>query len=198
MPKFFAAVISSAILLGCGWSETGTTSQQLPVAQVEQAPVASQSQATTTSTSSTSSTTTTVPLEVQLANVDFAALRELHIAEARAKHGPCGEWYETAIDADWPAEDWPRLSRIMYRESRCTIDAWNGRVPADQWKPNSNMGCPDAGLVQINCIHRDSFTQLGWSWPADAFNPILNLHFAAMLYDGGKGCKHWRWLDCSR
>lgn len=197
MRKFVIAVISSTSLLGCAWSEAGTTSQQLPAAKVEQAPVASQPQ-TTTSTSSTSTTTTTVPIETQLAQVDFAGLRELEVAAARDKYGPCGEWYELAIDADWPAEDWPRLSRIMYRESRCTVDAWNGRMPAAQWQPNANMGCPDAGLVQINCIHRDSFTQLGWQWPADAFNPILNLHFAAMLYDNGKGCKHWAWLDCSR
>lgn len=162
----------------------------LPATVVEQSPAANQPRATTTTTS----TTTSVPIEVLVAGVDFAGLEQWRIDLARAEHGRCGEWYELALEADWSPEDWPQLSRIMWRESRCTPTAWNGRVPAADWQPGS--GCPDAGLVQINCVHRQSFTELGWQWPQDAFDPLLNLHFAAMLYDHGRGCKHWAWLDC--
>lgn len=196
MRKIVAAIISVAFLLGCSWSETRDTAPQLPVVTVHQAPVGGVSQTTSTTTSSTTSTTTSMPLEVVLSTVNFEALAQLQISQAREIYGACGEWYETAIAAGWPAADWPRLSRIMFRESRCTVTAWNGRVPAEQWQPNAGMGCPDAGLVQINCVHHDGFTQMGWQWPTDAFNPERNLAYAALLWDNGNGCKHWAWLDC--
>lgn len=40
-------------------------------------------------------------------------------------HGVCGEWRDLALEVGWPAEEWPWVNRIMFRESRCTPDAYN-------------------------------------------------------------------------
>ena len=50
---------------------------------------------------------------------------------------PCQEWVPEAIAAGWPADRdvIETLMSIIWRESRCQPDAWNGR---------------DAGLTQIN------------------------------------------------
>jgi hypothetical protein len=67
------------------------------------------------------------------------------------------------------------LDRVIYRESRCLPDAWNGH---------------DAGLTQINQIHREFVAVMGWSWPGDMFNAELNLRFALKLWQGS-GWRPW-------
>ena len=57
----------------------------------------------------------------------------------------------------------------MWRESRCTTDAWNGH---------------DAGLTQINQIHTKWLSQMGYSHPDDMFDPEKNLSFAYSLWNG--------------
>ena len=97
--------------------------------------------------------TTTIP---NLDNVDWVVLAEMYaseqeamrtdyIDEQRMLHGQCGEWHDLAISVGWSESDWPILSRIMYRESRCQPDAWNGS---------------DAGLVQCNRIHTKRLMKL--------------------------------------
>jgi hypothetical protein len=87
---------------------------------------------------------------------------------SRTEHGKCGEWYDTAMSAGWPADEWPTISKVMWRESRCLVDAWNGH---------------DAGLMQINQIHKPRLRYLGMSHPDTMFNPYWNLVFARDLWE---------------
>ena len=114
----------------------------------------------------TSAPTTTMP---DLSGVDWVAL-------ARATHGKCGEWHDLAIKVGWPEEEWPTLNKIIWRESRCTMDAWNGH---------------DAGLTQVNQIHKKWLAEMGWTHPNDMFDPEKNLTFALRLWETS-GWKPWK------
>lgn len=114
----------------------------------------------------TTTTTTTLP---DFSGVDFVQL-------ARNAYGKCGEFHDTAISVGWPEEEWKNLQHVMWRESRCTVDAWNGH---------------DAGLTQINQIHTKWLNQMGFSHPDDMFDPEKNLLFAYRLWEGS-GWRPWR------
>jgi hypothetical protein len=111
-------------------------------------------------------TTTTMP---DLSGVDWTAL-------AREQYGKCGEWHDLAISVGWPEEEWKHLQQVIYRESRCQADAWNGA---------------DGGLTQINQIHTKWLSDMGWSHPNDMFDPEKNLTFAFRLWETS-GWKPWR------
>jgi len=117
-------------------------------------------------TTTTTSTTTTLP---DLSGVDWVSL-------AQNAYGKCGEWHDIAMSVGWPAEEWERLQQIIWRESRCQADAWNGA---------------DAGLVQINQIHTKWMSDFGYVFPDDMFNPEKNLTFALALWNSS-GWKPWR------
>jgi len=121
---------------------------------------------TSAPTTTTTTTTTTMP---DLSGVDWVAL-------AREQHGKCGEWHDLAISVGWPEEEWKHLQQVIYRESRCQADAWNGA---------------DGGLTQINQIHTKWLSDMGWSHPEDMFNPEKNLTFAFRLWETS-GWKPWR------
>ena len=114
----------------------------------------------------TSAPTTTMP---DLSGVDWVAL-------ARATYGKCGEWHDLAISVGWPEEEWKHLQQVIYRESRCQADAWNGH---------------DGGLTQINQVHSEWLSDMGWTHPEDMFNPEYNLTFAFRLWETS-GWKPWR------
>lgn len=133
---------------------------------------------TTTETPTTSTTTTTEAPETTTTTepIDFAGLAaswQLGVEEARAIYGKCGEWHDLAISVGFTEEDWLTLSAIIYRESRCQPDAWNGH---------------DAGLTQINQIHQQWVEESGWKFPDDLFNPENSLRFTLML----KNSSGWR------
>lgn len=127
---------------------------------------------TTTTTTLPPVTTTTV----NLTGVDWNALRQMEIDSMRQKYGKCGEYHDLAISIGWPEEEWKTLSQVMWRESRCTTDAWNGA---------------DAGLMQINRIHTEWAAQMGFTHPDDLFTPENNLYFAYRLWETS-GWKPWR------
>ena len=114
----------------------------------------------------TSAPTTTMP---DFSGVDWTAL-------AREQYGKCGEYHDLAISVGWPEEEWKHLQQVIYRESRCQTDAWNGH---------------DSGLTQINQIHTKWLSDMGWSHPDDMFDPEKNLTFAFRLWQGS-GWKPWR------
>lgn len=101
---------------------------------------------------------------------------------------PCQEWIPEAIAAGWPADRQllETLMSVIWKESRCQPDAWNGH---------------DAGLTQINQIHTAWIAELGLGDHPDAmFDPALNLEFAWKLYSsreaaGKCGWKPWS-LSC--
>ena len=129
--------------------------------------------------------TTTLP---DLSGVDFTAL-------ARSIHGRCGEWYDTAMAVGWPDELWPTLSYVMYRESRCNPDSYNGTDP--------NSG--SRGLVQINGFwcRPWAHSEKGWLQERDLlttcddlYNPGVNLGSAWAMWrysqeHNGCGWRPW-------
>lgn len=137
---------------------------------------------TTTTTSTSTTIVNTLPAEiVDAANAQIEDGETLTVDQLREKYGKCGEWHDLAIDVGWPEEEWQTLSTVIWKESRCTVDAWNGH---------------DAGLTQINQIHSEWLSQMGLSHPNDMFDPRLNLEFAYKLWSGreeqGKcGWKPW-------
>lgn len=107
---------------------------------------------------------TTIPATTMpdLTGVDFISL-------ARDTYGQCGEFHDLAISVGWTENEWTKLSRVMWKESRCTTNAWNGH---------------DAGLTQINQIHTDWLSEMGFKHPDDMFDPTKNLTFAYRLWHG--------------
>ena len=108
------------------------------------------------------------------------------VEELRYLYGKCGEFHDLALEVGWTEKEWPKLSHIIWRESRCTIDAWNGH---------------DAGLTQINQIHSAWLLQMGYDHPDDMFNARNNLYFAYRLWSGREengqcGWKPWS-MNCN-
>lgn len=134
---------------------------------------------TVASSTTTSTTTTTVAPTTTTTEVDWAGIAasiQLGIEEARGIYGKCGEWHDLAIQVGWPEEEWSHLQQVIYRESRCQADAWNGA---------------DAGLTQVNRVHSQWISEMGWSYPQDMFDAEKNLTFALRLWETS-GWKPWR------
>ena len=155
----------------------------------------------TTTTTQPPAPTTTLP---DLSGVDFIKLRllaeeeqritrQMEIDEARMIYGKCGEWRELAIQVGWPAEEWPTLSHVLYRESRCNIGSHNKTDPASGSR----------GLMQINgyWCRPSKWTDHGWlqdhgilNTCEDLFQPETNLRAGLAIWMYGEqkhGCG-WR------
>jgi hypothetical protein len=113
--------------------------------------------------------------------------------------------YEPLLRKHFPAKVVPVMSRIMYRESRCTPKAigWNYRpgtgasncklAPAATYRKCKAVKSYDIGLLQINstwlsvtravCKKQDIIRALQ--------DPSCNVRVARYLYDNG-GLGHWR------
>lgn len=108
----------------------------------------------------------------------------------------CAEWYPLAMEVGWPDELWPRLSKIMWRESRCLPNAYNGDDP--------NGG--SYSLAQINgyFCRPSRYNPNGWLQDQgvldnclDLYDPETNLRAALhlytySLYKNGNGWHPWR------
>jgi hypothetical protein len=146
LKRIIGTVLTIILIAACGAKESTTPST------IELAPVVSVETTTTTSTTSTTTTTTTIP-----------------------RVGKCAQWHNLAVSVGWPEEELPQLDIVMWRESRCQPDAWNGA---------------DAGLMQINQIHTEWMAGMGWKHPEDMFDPANNLLFAYRLWTTS-GWKPW-------
>jgi hypothetical protein len=95
----------------------------------------------------------------------------------------CQQWLQTALQAGWPNDRTilDRLGFIMWRESRCQPDADSG---------------PDHGLTQINQIHTQWITDLGWTLE-EMKDPAKNLRFAWLLYSGREANGQCGWTPWS-
>jgi len=95
----------------------------------------------------------------------------------------CQQWLQTALQAGWPNDRkiLDRLGFIMWRESRCQPDADSG---------------PDHGLTQINQIHTQWITDLGWTLE-EMKDPAKNLRFAWLLYSGREANGQCGWTPWS-
>ena len=126
----------------------------------------------------TTSTTTTLSPEVK------SYLKTVKVEQDRNRYGVCGEWHDTAIRVGWDETVWSQLQQVIWRESRCQADAWNGA---------------DAGLLQVNVVHRAFVESMGLTFPEGMFVAEHNLRLGLSLWKGS--CwKHWRFsgttFDC--
>jgi len=120
-------------------------------------------------------TTTTIP------PLDLGAIATA-IEQARTDWGPCGEWRELALQEGWTADEWPVLSRVLYRESRCD--------------PTVISPTRDYGLVQANKkAHRETVEEMfGMPFEQAMLDPVLNLRFGSWLQNAS-GWSPWAWLE---
>lgn len=126
--------------------------------------------------------------QVDLSGIDWKAL-------ARLVYGKCGEYRDLAISVGWPVEQWPTLSMVMFRESRCNFDSFN---PTD---PNGGS----RGLIQINGFwcRPNRYSPQGWLQGMgilndceDLFIPEINLRAGLAMWHysqdhNGCGWRPW-------
>lgn len=122
------------------------------------------------------------------------------VALARNMYGRCGEYFGLAMAVGWPADQWPKISKVMYRESRCNFDSFN---PTD---PNGGS----RGLMQINGFwcRPNRYTSQGYLQDYgilktcdDLYIPEINLRAALQmwLYSEAKNGCGWRpWATSCR
>jgi len=120
-------------------------------------------------------------------------VKQMEIDEARAVYGKCGEWRELALAVGWPAEEWPTLSYVLHRESRCNIGSHNKTDPMSGSR----------GLMQINgyWCKPTKYSKAGWlqdkgilSKCDDLYDPEVNLRAGLAIWQYGEdkhGCG-WR------
>jgi hypothetical protein len=194
--KLFAIPVAIASLImaySCSTPERNAVSSIAPVAEQMLDPV--------TTTTAPPTTTTTLP---NLSGVNFEDVglviaeeqritRQMEIDEARMLYGKCGEWKLLAEQIGWPAEEWPTLSRVLYRESRCNIGSHNKTDPSSGSR----------GLMQINgyWCRPSKWSKAGWLQDRgvlttcdDLFIPEVNLKAGLLIWLYGEekhGCG-WR------
>lgn len=107
--------------------------------------------------------------------VAMMATSVLHIGHADAAAGRC-KGYESLLTTYAPKRGWDvnRMSRLMFRESRCT--------------PTARSTTRDSGLLQINDVNLSYLTRkMGRTiTPVALFDPVTNVQAAALL------CSFWR------
>lgn len=189
--KLFAlpVAVASLLLAYCASTPEGKETVALPPAQEV--------------VLDSATTTTQAPLP-DVSSVDWAGLallieedrriaRQMEVDEARMLYGKCGEWHNLAIAVGWPEAEWPTLSYVMYRESRCHPDSHNKTDPMSGSR----------GLIQINGFwcRPNRYDSNGFLQSQgvlnvcdDLFNPEINLRagLAIWLYGEGKHGCGWR------
>ena len=115
-------------------------------------------------------------------NGDIVAVTVPPIVAPEGSH--CPQFYAVALQAGWSALEWPRLDKIMFRESRCHPDSHNPRPPDNSY-----------GLLQLNML-----APKHWVRPLvdgdfnRLFDPLTNLRIARVLFDKNvsQGVCGWR------
>lgn len=129
------------------------------------------------------------PIEESLPYLGTVEL-EMAFLEVISKDG-CPQWIATALTAGWQPQDLPRLSRIMWRESRCLPDAC-GVTDSPHIRK-----CRDWGLMQIN-DHSWKRIIRGMGLNIEQMHePYWNLWFARWLFEyslerNGDGWVPWK------
>jgi hypothetical protein len=176
--RLLAGIVAVFAVIGAAlYNYEGKPESTLPPVVSSVAVAETSTTTSTTLPASTTTSTTEAPIVLDAAALEY--LRTITIDQARQQYGRCGEWHDLALQAGWTEAEWPTLSRVLYRESRCVPDAWNGA---------------DAGLTQINRIHRQWIQDMGMTHPDSMFDPLLNLRFARMLWESS-GWRPWRYIQ---
>lgn len=168
-----------------------TTAMALEATQEPTEVVVETTTTTTPPTTTVAPTTTTEPPVVVQEVLDLSGINWTELA--RATYGKCGEWYALAMLVGWPAEEWPTLSYVLHRESRCNIGSHNKTDPMSGSR----------GLMQINgyWCRPTKYSKAGWLQDQgilttcdDLYNPEINLRagLAIWLYGEDKHGCGWR------
>jgi hypothetical protein len=90
----------------------------------------------------------------------------------------CAEWYPLAMEVGWPEAEWPTLSYVLHRESRCD--------------PTVTSRHDDRGLLQIHppsWCKPNRYNEIGWLQAQGVINeceelydPRKNLLAGHMIY----------------
>lgn len=108
------------------------------------------------------------------------------VDQAAPAGSKCGQWFDEALEAGWSADQWPILDAIMWRESRCQPDVYNGRGRDKSY-----------GLLQLNVrAHRSWVRPLVDGDFTRLWDPVTNLTVGRALFDRaeqqmGCGWKPW-------
>ena len=138
--------------------------------------------------SSLASNTSTSQPPIDLSQVNWTEL-------ARLMYGKCGEYHDLALQAGWPESQWPTLSYVMYRESRCNTFSF--------YKSDPNGG--SRGLIQINGFwcRKNKYNPIGWLQAKsilqtcdDLYDPLTNLRAGWAMWQysqehNGCGWRPW-------
>jgi hypothetical protein len=86
----------------------------------------------------------------------------------------CPQWWDMAIQQGWSKQQLPKLDKIMYRESRCSLYAINREDPMrGSW-----------GLMQVNGFWVDYLSSRGvLKRLRDLQDPSINLRSALSIYN---------------
>ena len=97
----------------------------------------------------------------------------------------CQEWLPLAVEMGWPnrTEVLQTLGRVLWKESRCQALA-----------VNESSG--DYGLTQINQIHEEWLSEMGWTLE-DMAIPSSNLRFAFLLWNAREEAGKCGWQPWS-
>ena len=148
-------------------------------------------------TTTTIVSTTTMPVfptevvDIDEVNIAIEDGEAFTVEELRYLYGKCGEFHDLALEVGWTEKEWPKLSQVMWKESRCTIDAWNGH---------------DAGLTQINGFwcSKNKYSKAGFlqdnsilSKCEDLFVPEVNLKAALAIYNYSQNKNKCGWRPWS-
>lgn len=99
-----------------------------------------------------------------------------------SSHPEVDQWLDLALAVGWPSGELPKLSCVMWRESRGQPGAWNKRDP----------GLGSMGLVQINSVNVGFLRRAGvLSSFYELSNPETNLRAALALWRNS-GWSPWR------
>ena len=95
----------------------------------------------------------------------------------------CQEWLPLAVEMGWPnrTEVLQTLGRVMWKESRCQALA---------------RSSSDTGLTQINQIHEEWLSEMGWTLE-DMAIPSSNLRFAFLLWNSREEAGKCGWQPWS-
>jgi hypothetical protein len=117
------------------------------------------------------------PIEIGADTIHPNGTVETSTAPAGSK---CPQHYDEAMKAGWSQNDWSRLDKIIWRESRCQSDAYNGRGRDNSY-----------GLMQLNMKAHRKWVGPLVEWDFNKlYDPLTNLTIAKELYN--KAQKHYR------
>jgi hypothetical protein len=119
--------------------------------------------------------------EMRMQSLPVEAPPEVPFVPYRGEDQVCPEWHELALRVGWDENELPKLSYVMWRESRCEPDAINSDDPASGSR----------GLIQINGFwcRKNQYTEKGWlqdqgilSTCEDLFDPETNLRAGLAIW----------------